>query len=148
MMTDRPADDLLVEMHGIRKAFPGVVALEDARFDLRPHEVHALVGENGAGKSTLMKLLAGIYRPDGGTIRIKGTDVDVPNPRTAQQLGVSIIHQELNLMPHLTIAQNIFIGREPRTGPWLHDGQLNKRTKRLLDDLGIHLKPTQNVGDL
>jgi ribose transport system ATP-binding protein len=150
MMTDRPADDLLVEMHGIRKAFPGVVALEDARFDLRPHEVHALVGENGAGKSTLMKLLAGIYRPDGGTIRIKGTDVDVPNPRTAQQLGVSIIHQELNLMPHLTIAQNIFIGREPRgrLGATLDERALNRRARELFEELHLTMDPKRKVGDL
>src|SRR5438445_10574384 len=106
--------DLLVEMDGISKDFPGVHALRDTHFELRRGEIHALVGENGAGKSTLMKILAGVYRMDAGRIRLKGADVDIPTPRAAQQLGVSIIHQELSLMPHLTAAHNIFIGREPR----------------------------------
>ncbi len=116
MATQTSAGDLLVEMQGIDKAFPGVHALDEARFDLRAGEVHALVGENGAGKSTLMKILAGVYHKDAGSIRLKGEEVDIPSPRAAQQLGISIIHQELNMMPHLTIAQNIFIGREPRRG--------------------------------
>ena len=77
-------------------------------------EIHALVGENGAGKSTLMKILAGVYSKDAGRIVYKGQEVEIPNPRAAQDLGISMIHQELNLMPHLTVAQNIFIGREPR----------------------------------
>ena len=106
--------ELLVEMTGISKSFPGVHALDDARFDLRAGEVHALVGENGAGKSTLMKILAGIYHRDAGTITVKGREVEIPSPRAAQDLGISIIHQELNLMGHLSVAQNIFIGREPR----------------------------------
>src|SRR5512136_698904 len=104
--------DCLVSMEGIAKTFPGVHALDDCRFDLRPGEVHALVGENGAGKSTLMKILAGIYHRDAGTVRVKGREVEIPSPRAAQDLGISIIHQELNLMGHLTVAQNIFIGRE------------------------------------
>src|SRR5260221_7004632 len=108
------AGTLLVEMDGISKDFPGVHALKECRFDLRAAEVHALVGENGAGKSTLMKILAGVYRKDAGHVRLKGVDVDVATPRAAQQLGISIIHQELSLMPHLTVAQNIFIGSEPR----------------------------------
>jgi ribose transport system ATP-binding protein len=106
--------DLLVEMTDISKTFPGVHALDGARFELRPGEVHALVGENGAGKSTLMKILAGIYRRDSGTIKVRGQEVEVSSPKAAQDLGISIIHQELNLMGHLTVAQNIFIGREPR----------------------------------
>src|SRR5918911_2942364 len=106
--------DVLVLMEGIDKSFPGVHALDNGRFELRSGEVHALCGENGAGKSTLMKVLAGIYPKDAGRILYKGKEVDIPNPRAAQQLGISIVHQELNLMPHLTVAQNIFIGREPR----------------------------------
>jgi ABC-type sugar transport system ATPase subunit len=106
--------ELLVEMTGISKSFPGVHALDEASFELRAGEVHALVGENGAGKSTLMKILAGIYHRDAGTIKFKGGEVEIPSPRAAQDLGISIIHQELNLMGHLTVAQNIFIGREPR----------------------------------
>ena len=89
-------------------------ALDDVPFDLRPGEVHALMGENGAGKSTLMKILTGIYRRDAGEILLDGAPVDIASPRAAQALGIGIIHQELNLMNHLTAAQNIFIGREPR----------------------------------
>jgi ribose transport system ATP-binding protein len=143
-------DDRLVEMEGIAKSFPGVQALEDARFELRPGEVHALVGENGAGKSTLMKLLAGIYQPDAGHIRFRGEDVTIPNPRAAQELGISIIHQELNLMPHLTVAQNIFIGREPRARlPFvLDDGALNTRARALFESLHLRMDPRRRVGDL
>ena len=108
--------EILVSMEGIDKSFPGVHALDQARFELRAGEVHALVGENGAGKSTLMKILAGIYHKDAGQILYRGSEVVIPNPRAAQHLGISMIHQELNLMPHLTLAQNVFIGREPRQG--------------------------------
>jgi ribose transport system ATP-binding protein len=142
--------ELLVEMDGIDKRFPGVNALEDARFDLRPGEVHALVGENGAGKSTLMKILAGIYQPDAGRILFNGEVVEIPSPRAAQLLGVSIIHQELNLMPHLTVAQNIFIGREPRA--WLpfvvDDRALNARAQGLFESLHLRMDPRRRVGDL
>src|SRR5450759_3534068 len=126
--------ELLVEMTGISKSFPGVHALDDCRFDLRPGEVHALVGENGAGKSTLMKILAGIYRRDAGSIRVKDSEVEIPTPHAAQSLGISIIHQELNLMYHLTVAQNIFIGREPRRGFLLDEGALNAKARQLFDD--------------
>jgi ribose transport system ATP-binding protein len=138
----------LLRVEGISKEFPGVKALDGVNFELDRGEVLALVGENGAGKSTLMKILSGIYSPDAGRIVIEDQEVDVTGPKAAQQLGISIIHQEMNLMPHLTVAQNIFIGREPRTGPWLRDAELNRRTKQLLDDLGVHLLPTQNVGNL
>ena len=116
-------EKILVSMEGIDKSFPGVRALDNCQFELRAGEVHALVGENGAGKSTLMKVLSGIYSRDNGKIIFKGQEVEVPNPRAAQNLGISIIHQELNLMPHLTIAQNIFIGREPRRAApfWLDE---------------------------
>src|SRR5262245_64272496 len=143
--------DLLVEMTGITKDFPGVHALADAQFDLRPGEVHALVGENGAGKSTLMKILAGVYQPDAGEIRFKGEPVQVPNPRTALDLGISMIHQELNLAPHLTVAQNVFLGREPRRRTvkfMLDDGQLNRQAQELIDRLHLKLDPRARVGDL
>ena len=140
----------LVLMEGIAKEFPGVHALVDARFELQPGEVHALVGENGAGKSTLMKILAGIYRRDAGQIMFKGAEVEIPSPRAAQHLGISIIHQELNLMPHLTVAQNIFIGREPRAGlPFvLDDRELNAQAQRLFESLHLNLDPRRKVGDL
>src|SRR5258706_4127965 len=137
-------------MDGISKDFPGVHALRDCRFDLRRGEVHALVGENGAGKSTLMKILAGVYRMDAGRIRVKGVDVDIPTPRAAQQLGISIIHQELSLMPNLTAAQNIFIGREPRRVlPFLLDDRaLNRNAQALFDQLHLKLDPQTKVANL
>jgi len=142
--------ELLVEMTGISKSFPGVHALEDARFELLPGEVHALVGENGAGKSTLMKILAGIYKRDAGVIRVKGADVEIPSPHAAQQLGISIIHQELNLMGHLTVAQNIFIGREPRgAAPFLLDEKtLNAKARELFETLHVKLDPRARVSSL
>jgi ribose transport system ATP-binding protein len=142
--------DLLVEMVGIEKRFPGVHALEDARFELQSGEVHALVGENGAGKSTLMNILAGIHQADAGSLLFRGREVEIPNPRAAQQLGISIIHQELNLMPHLTVAQNIFIGREPRAQlPFvLDDRALNTRARGLFESLHLRMDPRRRVGDL
>mgnify|MGYP005844922537 CR=1 FL=1 len=142
--------DIIIMMEGIEKSFPGVHALSQCRFELRSGEVHALVGENGAGKSTLMKVLAGIYMKDAGHILVKGREVDIPNPRAAQQLGISMIHQELNLMPHLTVAQNIFIGREPRAGVSfvLDDRKINEQTRTLLDTLHLKLNPRTKVADL
>jgi ribose transport system ATP-binding protein len=140
--------DLLVEMTDISKSFPGVLALDGARFELRPGEVHALVGENGAGKSTLMKVLGGIYHRDAGTVLVKGQEVEINSPRAAQDLGISIIHQELNLMGHLTVAQNVFIGREPRRGILLDDKALNRKTAELFEELHLHLDPTARVSRL
>ncbi|MEN4041224.1 MAG: sugar ABC transporter ATP-binding protein [Anaerolineaceae bacterium] len=143
-------DDTLVWMEGIEKSFPGVHALSQCQFDLRAGEVHALVGENGAGKSTLMKILTGIYKKDAGRIVYKGQEVDIPNPRAAQLLGISIIHQELNLMPHLTVAQNIFIGREPRRKvPFvLDEKRINEQTEQLFSQLHLKLDPRTKVADL
>jgi ribose transport system ATP-binding protein len=142
--------ELLVEMTGISKSFPGVHALDDASFDLRGGEVHALVGENGAGKSTLMKILAGIYHRDAGTIKVKGREVEVASPRAAQDLGISIIHQELNLMGHLTVAQNIFIGREPRGAIRfvLDEKTLNAKAAELFETLHLKLDPRARVSGL
>jgi ribose transport system ATP-binding protein len=142
--------DVLVLMEGIEKSFPGVHALDQARFELFSGEVHALVGENGAGKSTLMKVLTGIYRKDSGKISYKGQEVDIPNPRMAQRLGLSMIHQELNLMPDLTVAQNIYIGREPRASlPFLLDeAEINQKTHQLLERMHLKLDPRTKVGDI
>lgn len=104
----------LVQMSGIEKRFSGVHALKGVQFNLRAGEVHALMGENGAGKSTLMKVLSGIYQKDQGEIRIQGKTVELNGPRSAQALGIGIIHQELSLMNDLTVAQNVLIGHEPR----------------------------------
>jgi ribose transport system ATP-binding protein len=141
-------DALLVEMVDIAKSFPGVRALESAQFDLRAGEVHGLVGENGAGKSTLMKILGGIYRRDAGVIRVRGEEQEITSPRAAQDLGISIIHQELNLMGHLTVAQNVFIGREPRRGILLDERALNRKTAQLFEDLHIRLDPRTRVSRL
>jgi ribose transport system ATP-binding protein len=145
------ASSELVRMEGIDKSFPGVHALDKCRFELRSGEVHALCGENGAGKSTLMKVLAGIYPKDAGRILFKGVEVDIATPRAARDMGISIIHQELSLMRHLTVAQNIFIGREPRTGPLgfiLDDERMNRQTQALLDRLNIRLDARAHVTDL
>jgi ribose transport system ATP-binding protein len=128
-----------------------VHALDNCHFELRAGEVHALCGENGAGKSTLMKVLAGIYPRDSGRILMKGVEVEIPTPRAARDMGISIIHQELSLMRHLTVAQNIFIGREPRTGPFkfvVDDRRAEQQSQALLDRLKIRLDPRAKVGDL
>lgn len=142
--------DLLVQMQGIDKAFAGVNACAGCQFELRAGEVHALVGENGAGKSTLMKILAGVYKKDAGRIFLRGQEVDIHGPHHAQLLGVTMIHQELNLMPHLTIAQNIFIGREPRKAiPFLLDeNKINQQAQEILASLHLNLNPKQRVGGL
>jgi ribose transport system ATP-binding protein len=144
------SDDLLVRMEGIDKSFPGVQALADARFELRPGEVHALVGENGAGKSTLMKVLTGIYRRDAGTIWYKGQEVDIPDPRAGRDLGISMIHQELVLAPHLTVAQNIYLGREPRgrLSVTVDDKRQVEQTEELIERLHLRLDPRAKVRDL
>ena len=143
-------DDVLLLMEGIDKTFPGVRALDQAQFELRAGEVHALVGENGAGKSTLMKVLAGVYAKDAGRILYQGKEVEIPNPRAAQNLGISMIHQELNLMPHLTLAQNVFVGREPRQGLRfvLDEKQINAQTQALFDSMHLKLDPRTRVADL
>jgi ribose transport system ATP-binding protein len=143
--------EVLVLMEGIEKTFPGVHALSQCQFELRSGEVHALVGENGAGKSTMMKILTGVYRRDAGRILYKGNEVEIPNPRAAQHLGISIIHQELNLMPHLTVAQNIFIGREPRRKGVkfvLNEKEINEETQKMLDMMHLDLDPRTRVADL
>ena len=113
----------VLEMRHIRKTFPGVVALDDVGFDLRAGEVHVLLGENGAGKSTLVKILSGAYRKTGGQILLNGREIEIRNPRHAQELGIGIIYQELNLVPHLSAAENIFLGREPTLSPGIIDGK-------------------------
>src|SRR5437867_11536540 len=137
-------------MEAISKDCPGAHALRDCRFELRAGEVHALVGENGAGKSTLMKILAGVYRRDTGRIRFKGADVELASPRAAQQLGISIIHQELSLMPNLTVAQNIFIGREPhgRLPFLLNERALNRQARALFESMHLKLDPETKVAHL
>ena len=139
----------IVRMEGIEKRFPGVHALKSVSFDLRPGEVHALMGENGAGKSTLMKVLSGVYQPDGGRIPIDGAEVALPSPKAARDLGIGIIHQELALMRDLTAAQNIFIGREPRRSfGRLDEARLNADAEAIFARLNLRLDPRRPVGGL
>lgn len=139
----------LLRLEGVEKSFPGVKALSDMQLELRYGEVLALVGENGAGKSTLMKLLSGIYTADSGRFFLGGETYEPSSPRHARDLGISIIHQEFNLMPDLTVAQNIFIGREPRRGGvFMSERVLNRATQELLDRLQLPLRAIQNVGEL
>ncbi|MEG0162110.1 MAG: ATP-binding cassette domain-containing protein, partial [Aurantimicrobium sp.] len=138
-----------MEAVGVSKAFPGVKALDNVSFGLNAGEVHALVGENGAGKSTLMKLLSGVYIPDSGSFFLNGKQIEISGPRDAQELGISIIHQELNLMPDLTVAQNIFMGREKRYSKiFLSEKEQNQRAVDLFKELGIDLDPTELVSNL
>jgi ribose transport system ATP-binding protein len=141
----------VLEMRGIRKVFPGVVALDDVRFELGRGEVHALLGENGAGKSTLMKILSGACRSDGGEILIDGRPASLGSPRDAQRLGISTIYQEFNLVPHLSAAENIFLGREPmvrRFGLVIDRPTLLAKARHLLESLGTAVDPGAQVRSL
>ncbi len=141
--------EFLMQMKGIVKRFPGVTALDGVHLDVKDGEVHALIGENGAGKSTLMKVLNGIHKADEGEILYKGEPVAIANPTDAQRLGIGMIHQELNLMPHLTVAENIFIGREPKKmGIFLDEAAINRDAQVLLDSLHLDIKPTTIVKNL
>ncbi|SUB01435.1 Ribose import ATP-binding protein RbsA [Pannonibacter phragmitetus] len=140
---------ILVEMHRIDKRFPGVHALKGVSFDLQEGEVHALMGENGAGKSTLMKILSGVYQPDSGRILVEGREVTLPSPRAAQDQGIGIIHQELALMKDLTVAQNIFIGREPRLSfGRVDDAKMIRDAEALFRVLNINIDPRRKVDGL
>ena len=140
----------IVSIRNLSKAFAGVRALDNVQFELLPGEVHALMGENGAGKSTLMKVLAGIYPKEAGEILVDGRPVEIDSPRAAQRLGIGIIHQELNLMNHLSAAQNIFIGREPRRrfGLFLDEDGLNEQARRIFERMNLKLDPRTPVGEL
>jgi len=132
----------VVEMRHITKVFPGVVALDNVDFECCCGEVHAVVGENGAGKSTLVKILSGVYQPDEGEILLDGKPVRIPSPHDAQQLGISIIYQELNLLPDLNVAENVFLGREPRNKlGFLNSRTLEKQAKNVLYRLGVDINP-------
>ncbi|TDV63438.1 sugar ABC transporter ATP-binding protein [Pseudomonas sp. LP_7_YM] len=139
----------LLEITNISKGFPGVVALNNVELRVRPGSVLALMGENGAGKSTLMKIIAGIYQPDAGEIRLRGRSVVFDTPLAALQSGIAMIHQELNLMPHMSIAENIWIGREQLNGLHMVDHRaMHRCTAELLERLRINLDPEEQVGNL
>ncbi|GAA1471821.1 sugar ABC transporter ATP-binding protein [Corynebacterium felinum] len=144
-----PTRPELLRLENISKTFPGVKALDEVHLDLRHNEVLGLCGENGAGKSTLMKILTGVYTADpGGEIFINGARATVTGPRNAQEQGISIIHQELNLVPDMTVAQNIYMGREPKKGFVLNDSAMVRQATELLNRLAIDVNPKAYIRDL
>ena len=146
--THMAAGQELVRMSGIMKEFPGVKALDDVKLDLYSGEVLALLGENGAGKSTLMKILSGVYQRDEGEIVLFGKQIREWNANHAKEAGVAIIHQELNMCTHLSVAENIFLGRELVKNGRLDNERMNEETKAILSRLNIDINPRQQVGDL
>jgi ribose transport system ATP-binding protein len=141
-------EKVLLELSGIGKSFPGVKALDDVRFDLKAGEVHALLGENGAGKSTLMKIIAGIYARDCGSYRLDGVDIDELTPKKAQELGIAIIHQELNMCTDLTVAENMFLGREANTRGVVRQREMDEAAREILQRLKIDIDPRTVVKKL
>lgn len=140
--------EYVVELEHITKEFPGVKALDDVHLNLKSGEVLAFLGENGAGKSTLMKILSGVYKKDSGTIKVDDKLIENMTPLKAQELGISIIHQELNMCEHLTVAENIFLGREKTKSLVLSNKEMKQETKQILDRLKINIDPDTLAGDL
>lgn len=139
----------LLEMKKIRKIFSGIVALDDVSLIVGPGEIHSVVGENGAGKSTLMKILSGVYRKDGGSIFLKGKEVEIQNPNQAFALGIGVVHQNLDLIPELTVAENIFMNRFPQNGPLIDYKKLNERCIQELKKLdAYHISPDSTIRSL
>jgi inositol transport system ATP-binding protein len=139
----------ILELNGITKEFPGVKALDNIQLKVRPGTVHALMGENGAGKSTLMKIIFGIYTPDAGTISFKGQTIKINGSKDALNLGISMIHQELSPVPHMTVAENIYLGREPTNAfGWINSKKMEKDAKQLFESLKMNIDPTAKMIDL
>jgi ribose transport system ATP-binding protein len=138
-----------LELRGVSKGFPGVIALEDVDFELRLGEVHALIGENGAGKSTLIKIIAGVYRRDAGSMHIDGKEVDFRDPSEAIAQRIKVVYQELELIPNLSIAENVFLGEYPKTAFGSVDWHtLHEQTATLLADLGLEIDPGTLIKEL
>jgi ABC-type sugar transport system ATPase subunit len=141
--------DEIIRLDRVTKRFGGITAVNEVSFGIARGEIHAVVGENGAGKSTIMKMLAGVHRPDSGALLLRGEPVAISDPLHARQLGVSIVFQELNLFPHLTVAANVFANRETTVGPGLlNERQMVAATKRVLGEMGVALDPHAKVRDL
>ncbi len=140
--------ETILKLQGIQKYFSGVHALKGVDFDLRAGEVHALMGENGAGKSTLIKVLCGIHKRDGGSIQYFGKEVEFENIAASQTAGISVIHQELNMMNHLTVAQNMFIGREFKKAAFIDDRKMEEEARKLFDKIGVRIDPGVKLGEL
>ncbi len=137
----------LLSIRGLTKTFPGVRALEGVDFDLRAGEVHALLGENGAGKSTLIKIVTGVLRRDGGTILVEGREVDPENPADALALGLGTVYQEVNLLPNLSVAENLFMGRQPRRFGMIDNTTTVRRARGLMRDYGLYIDVNRSLGD-
>ncbi len=146
--TAATAPDPILRMRGIRKSFPGTMALKSVDLDVHAGEVHCLLGENGAGKSTLMKILAGSYTPDGGTIEIRGTEVEFHRPLDGINAGIAVIYQELDLFPDLTVAQNLFVGHAPSSGGVVRRRVRRRLAKTYLERVGATFSPDARVGEL
>ena len=145
--TSKP-DEFLLEMSGINKSFPGVRALDNVNLKVRPSSIHALMGENGAGKSTLLKCLFGIYSKDSGTILFQGQEVNFKSSKEALEQGVSMVHQELNLVLQRTVMDNMWLGRYPTKGLFVDQDKMYKDTKAIFDELDIDIDPRDKVGKL
>jgi len=145
--TSKP-DEFLLEMSGINKSFPGVRSLDNVNLKVRPHSIHALMGENGAGKSTLLKCLFGIYSKDSGTILFQGQEVNFKSSKEALEQGVSMVHQELNLVLQRTVMDNMWLGRYPTKGLFVDQDKMYKDTKAIFDELDIDIDPRDKVGKL
>jgi general nucleoside transport system ATP-binding protein len=139
------ADAPLLELKGITKRFPGVVANDHVDFELAKGEVHALLGENGAGKSTLMNILYGLYHPDEGEIRLRGKNVRIHSPREAIDLGIGMVHQHFMLIPVMTVAENIVLHEEPHTGPFLDESEADERVREISKQFGLAVRPEARV---
>jgi monosaccharide-transporting ATPase len=141
------ADSNLLELTGISKAFPGVQALDSVDFDLRAGEIHAIVGENGAGKSTLIKIITGVERPDAGSVKLAGSEIEVKSPQQAQDLGISTVYQEIDLCENLTVSENIMLGREPRKRGRIVWREMHEQAEEALRYLNVAIDVTQELGD-
>src|SRR5215471_18915041 len=139
-------DAPVLTMTGISKDFPAVRALDEVDFRLFPGEIHALLGENGAGKSTLIKVLTGVYDLDSGEVELDGAVVRISSPHHAQQLGISTVYQEVNLCPNLSVAENLFLGREQSTGVLLHSRRMRRAAAALMSDLGLEIDVGAQLG--
>ncbi len=142
------SEQCLLEMKNIHKKFPGVYALKDINFELKAGEVHALLGENGAGKSTLIKVLGGIYLPEEGEIYLDGKKADINDVEYSHRNGIAIIHQELVLVPHMTVAENIFLGREPKKGAFIDMGKMNREAQELLNEYDVKISSDTLIKNL
>lgn len=143
-MSDQP----LLKLRGVSKRFPGVVALDGVDFAVRAGEIHALLGENGAGKSTLIKVLTGVYAPDGGEITLGGNRLRADSPKDAERAGISTVYQEVNLVPSLSVAENIALGRQPGRFGFLNWSALRRHAREVLARLEIECDPDAELGSL